>query len=217
MISADCGAQDVMIEEKRMNVTDNRRSMHIAYLNALRTLAFTCAALVLISLTIQSSSQSSGGVKQATQNLAAYTLVPAQARRPAPDLNITDIAGNKLTLSQYRGKVVLLDFWAVDCGGCVIEIPWYVQFDKKFREKGLQLIGLDMYGEAPAYIKPFMEKSQMRYPVAVGNDDIQKRFQSDQLPKTMLIDRQGRIAVSHLGIVDRDAFERDIEELLREQ
>ena len=132
-------------------------------------------------------------------------------------MSVTDIAGNKIALSQYRGKVVLLDFWAVDCGGCVVEIPWYVQFDMKYRDQGLQLIGLDMYGEAPSYIKAFMQKSQMNYPVAVGNEDIQKRFQAEELPKTILIDRQGRVALSHVGIVDRDAFARDIEELLREQ
>lgn len=201
-----------------MNLTDKRRSMPFASLNALRPLAIIVGALVLICLTIQSSGQSSGGVNsQAAQDLAAYTLVPAQARQHAPDLNITDIAGNKLTLPQYRGKVVLLDFWAVDCGLCVIEIPWWVQFDKKYHDKGLQLIGLDAAGESPSYIKSFMQKSQMNYPVALDNDDIQKRFQVEGLPKTILIDRQGRVAVSHDGIVDRDAFARDIEELLREQ
>ena len=74
-----------------------------------------------------------------------------------------------------------------------------------------------MYEEAPSYIKPFMQKSQMNYPVAVGDDDIRKRFQAEELPQTILIDRQGRVALSHVGIVDRDAFARDIEELLREK
>ena len=110
---------------------------------------------------------------------------------------------------------MLLDFWAVGCGGCVIEIPWYVEFDKKYHDKGLQLIGIDMYEESPAYIRPFMQKSQMQYPVAVGNDDIRKRFHADELPKTMLIDRQGRVAVWHVGIVDKATFEHDIQELLK--
>lgn len=144
-----------------------------------------------------------------------YSLIPAQSRQPAPDFALTDISGNKLSLSQFRGKVVLLDFWAVDCGGCVKEIPWYVEFDRQYRAKGLQPIGLDMYGESPDHIKPYMQKTGMHYPVAVGNDDIAKRFQADSLPKTMLIARQGRIAISHVGIVDKAAFERDIEELLK--
>ena len=142
-------------------------------------------------------------------------LVPTRTRVPAPDLRLIDINQKALNLGDYRGKVVLLDFWAVDCGGCVIEIPWYVEFDKKYHDKGLQVIGIDMYGESPAYIKPFMQKSHMQYPVAVGNDDIRNRFHADELPKTILIDRQGRVAVTHVGIVDKATFEKDIQYLLK--
>lgn len=156
----------------------------------------------------QDSSSHSQGSKEPS-------LIPSQSRQPAPELKLADIGGSQVNLASYRGKVVLLDFWAVDCGGCVIEIPWYVEFDQKYRDKGLQVIGVDMYGESPAYIRPFMQKTHMQYPVAVGNDDIRKRFQADELPKTMLIDRQGRVAVSHVGIVDKATFERDIEELLK--
>lgn len=188
------------------------------YPSSFRRITLIAVAFAFISLTLQSPGQTGGAANpEATQSGGAYKLVPIQTRQAAPDFSVTDIVGNKIALSQYRGKVVLLDFWAVDCGGCVIEIPWYVQFDKKYRGQGLQLIGLDMYEEAPNYIKPFMQKSQMNYPVAVGNDDIRKRFQAEELPKTILIDRKGRVAVSHVGIVDRDAFARDIEELLREQ
>ena len=201
-----------------MDSTDGRGLGAAVYPNSFRRIAFIAFAFAFISPTLQSPGQSNGAPNsQAAQSRAAYRLAPIQARQHAPDLSVTDIAGNKISLSQYRGKVVLLDFWAVDCGGCVIEIPWYVQFDKKYRDEGLQLIGLDMYEEAPSYIKPFMQKSQMNYPVAVGNDDIRKRFQAEELPKTILIDRQGRVALSHVGIVDRDAFARDIEELLREK
>ena len=198
--------------------TSVRKLIAAVYLYSFRLVAFIVVALILISPTIQSPGQSSGSViSQSSHRRAAYGLVPIQARKHALDLSVTDIAGNRIALSQYRGKVVLLDFWAVDCGLCVIEIPWWVQFDKKYHDKGLQLIGLDAAGESPSYIKSFMQKSQMNYPVVLGNDDIQKRFQVEGLPKTILIDRQGRVAVSHDGIVDRDAFARDIEELLREQ
>ena len=200
-----------------MNPTVGQGAAADVYPKSLRRITLIALSLALISLTPQSPGQPGGVANpKGTQSGSAYTLIPVSARQAAPDLSITDIAGNKITLSQYRGKVVLLDFWAVDCGGCVIEIPWYVQFDKKYRDQGLQLIGLDMYDEAPSYIKPFMQKSQMNYPVAVGNDDIRKRFQAEELPKTILIDRKGRVAVSHVGIVDRDAFARDNENLIRE-
>src|SRR5579863_1593177 len=142
---------------------------------------------------------------------------PSRSRQPAPELNVSGIAGSSVNLGSDRGKVVLLDFWAVDCGLCVKEIPWYVEFDKKYHDQGLRLLGIDVLEESPAKIKPFMQKAHMNHPVAVGNDDIKNRFQAEELPKTLLIDRQGRVAVSHAGIVDRDEFERDIQELLKEQ
>jgi thiol-disulfide isomerase/thioredoxin len=183
-----------------------------------RMVAFIVLALILVSPSTQSLGQSSGSINsQPSQRRASNGLVPIRARKHAPDLSVVDIAGSRIALSKYRGKVVLLDFWAVDCGLCVTEIPWWVQFDKRYHDKGLQLIGLDMAEESPSYIKPFMQKSQMNYPVALGNDDIQKRFQVEGLPKTLLIDRQGRVATSRAGLVDRDEFARDIEELLREQ
>jgi peroxiredoxin len=175
----------------------------------------TVTAILRVSIGMNTLAQSGKGSSDPAKSGAAYALIPSQSRLAAPELNLTDITGSRLNLSQYRGKVVLLDFWAVDCGGCVIEIPWYVEFDRKYRDKGLQLIGIDMYNESPAYIKPFMQKSHMQYPVAVGNEEIGKRFHADELPKTILIDREGRVAVSHVGIVDKAMFEHDIEELLK--
>ncbi len=184
------------------------------WLRSLRPLTGIFAALLLVAMGCRVASNPTAAPPSQPAR-GANSLLANQSRQRAPDLSLTDISGNTLTLSQFRGKVVLLDFWAVDCGGCVIEIPWYVEFDKKYRARGLQLIGIDMYGESPAYIRPFMQKSGMQYPVAVGNDDIRKRFQADELPKTMLIDREGRVAVSHVGIVNKAAFEHDIEELLK--
>jgi thiol-disulfide isomerase/thioredoxin len=120
-----------------MDSTDGRGLGAAVYPNSFRRIAFIAFAFAFISPTLQSPGQSNGAPNsQAAQSRAAYRLAPIQARQHAPDLSVTDIAGNKISLSQYRGKVVLLDFWAVDCGGCVIEIPWYVEFDKKYRNQG---------------------------------------------------------------------------------
>ena len=132
-----------------------------------------------------------------------------------PDFTITDLNGGTITLSQFKGKVVLLDFWAVACGGCKVEIPWYIAFDRRYRDKGLALIGIDMYGESPKVVKTFMEKTRMNYQVAIGNDELGKRFHVEEMPLTLLIDRNGRVALSHAGIVDKTQFEKDIQELLQ--
>ena len=167
-----------------------------------RNLGFSAAVLLLVA-----------GLCEPAAN--AQQLIPANARKAAPELSIPDLDGRDLSLRQLRGKVVLLDFWAVDCGGCKLEIPWYVDFDRKYRNRGLQLIGIDMYGETPSMIREFMSKSGMQYPVAIGSDEVGARFGLEAMPLTLLIDREGRIAVSHAGVVDPDAFERDIQELLR--
>ena len=85
-------------------------------------------------------------------------VIPASARITAPDFTLTDVHGMPLTLSKYKGRVVLLDFWATTCGGCKVELPWYVDFDHKYRDQGLSVIGLDMYGESADVIRPFMTK-----------------------------------------------------------
>jgi peroxiredoxin len=146
-----------------------------------------------------------------------WQLIPPSARKLAPDFTLTDVRGHSLTLSQHRGQVVLLDFWAVDCGGCKIEIPWYVEFDRRYRSQGLTLIGLDMYGESPQKILPFLQRAHIDYSIAVGTDAIGSRFGLTQMPLTLLIDRKGRIAVEHAGIVDQAQFDSDIRQLLAER
>ena len=147
---------------------------------------------------------------------AVGEMVPVKSRVMAPDFTLTDVQGKTVTLSQYRGRVVLLDFWATTCGGCKIELPWYVAFDGKYRSKGLSVIGLDMYGETPEVIRPFMAKWKMNYPVAIGTDALGDRFGVKEMPLTLLIDKNGKIAVSHVGVVDKAAFESDIQKLLEQ-
>jgi peroxiredoxin len=146
---------------------------------------------------------------------SVYALIPADPRVAAPDFTLTDLSGRTITLSQFRGKVVLLDFWAVECGGCKVEIPWYVAFDRTYRDKGLALIGIDMYGESPDVVRTFMAKAHMNCRVAIGNDALGEQFHVEEMPLTLLIDRSGRIALSHAGIVDKTQFESDIQELLQ--
>jgi peroxiredoxin len=169
-------------------------------------------ATILFALSLAHPAATAGAQSPAPSD---YTLIPAASRIPAADFLLTDLNGKKLTLSQFRGRIVLLDFWAVDCGGCKIEIPWYVAFDKAYRAQGLQLIGIDMYGETPEKVRPFMEKAGMTYPVAIGNDALGAQYHVESMPLTLLIDRDGRIALSHAGIVDRAKFEAAIQQLLR--
>jgi thiol-disulfide isomerase/thioredoxin len=136
---------------------------------------------------------------------------------------LTDAHGKPVTLSGYRGKVVLLDFWATWCGGCKLEIPWYIEFDKKYRDQGLAAIGVSMDDDGWKAVTPFLAKKTdtetggniaMQYPVVIGNPQMAKMYNVTSMPMTLLIDRQGKIALSYTGVVNKNDFESDIKQLL---
>lgn len=155
-----------------------------------------------------------GGTGQA--KIPSSEIIPIAQRLKAPDFTIKDVQDKPFVLAAHKGQVVLLDFWAIACGGCKLELPWYVSFDQQYKSKGLSLVGLDMYGEAPDAVKSFAGAHQMRYPVAIGTDEIGALYHLSAMPLTVLIDRKGRIAVSHAGVVDPKLFEADIKTLLAE-
>ena len=142
-------------------------------------------------------------------------ITASDSRKAAPDFTLTDSKGAPVRLSDYQGKVVLLDFWATWCHGCKTEIPWYIEFQDKYKDNGLAVIGVSMDDDGWKSVKPFLEQNKLNYPVVIGDRALGKRYNVDSMPVTLLIDRDGRIADSHSGMVDKDAFENEIRTLLR--
>ena len=149
--------------------------------------------------------------------LGGPTPAPADnVRKTAPNFTLDDAQGAAIRLSDYKGKVVLLDFWATWCHGCKTEIPWYMEFQNKYKDKGLAVIGVSMDDDGWKSVKPFVEEQKMNYAVVIGNEALAKLYAVDALPVTLLIDRNGKIAVSHAGMVEKDAFEKEIQALLQD-
>jgi peroxiredoxin len=147
------------------------------------------------------------------------TVATVTARKPAPALSLKDANGKSIRLSDYKGRVVLLDFWATWCTGCKLEIPWFIEFEKKYKSKGLSAIGVAVDEEGWRTVKAYLAEHPITYPVVLGDFDVlEKTFRLPaSLPQTLLIDRQGRIAVTHPGVVDKEKFETDIVQLLGER
>lgn len=151
-----------------------------------------------------------------TVQLPAATTA-ANLRKTASDFTLEDSAGHAVQLSSYKGKVVLLDFWATWCGGCKTEIPWYMQFQSAYKDRGLSVIGVSMDDDGWKSVRPFLAQHKLNYPVVIGTQELGKKYGADSLPVTLLIDRDGRIAEAHSGVVDKDAFEADVRALLGEK
>ncbi len=137
--------------------------------------------------------------------------------KPA-NLNFTlkDLDGRDVKLSSYKGKVILLNFWATWCGPCKIEIPWFNEFHQKYKDRGLVVVGISA-DDTVEQLKPFVADHKMTYPVLVGlgRDDVQEALGPVWgLPTTIIISRDGKACHKHIGIAKKADFEKGILGLL---
>ncbi len=140
---------------------------------------------------------------------------PESQRRQAPEFALRDADGKLARLSDYRGKVVLLNFWATWCGPCKLEIPWFIEFERQHKHRGFAVLGIAMDEDGWNVVKPFIQRLRVNYRILMGDDMVAQLYGGvDSLPTTFLIDREGRIASVHIGLVSPRSYERDLEELL---
>jgi peroxiredoxin len=140
-------------------------------------------------------------------------------RKPAADFTLRDANGTAVKLSDYRGKVVLLNFWATWCGPCTLEIPWFIEFEQQYKTQGFAVIGVSMDEEGWNAIKPYMAAHKMNYRVLLGDDSVSQLYGGvESLPTTFLIDRKGRVAFPpHIGLAGKNEYLKEIQGLLGEQ
>ncbi|PYT98800.1 MAG: hypothetical protein DMG38_14100 [Acidobacteria bacterium] len=144
-------------------------------------------------------------------------LTPAGSRKPLPEVALTDSEGTAVKLSAYKGRVVLLDFWATWCEGCKQEIPWFMEFQDKYNKTGLTVVGASLDDDGWKSVTPYLREHKINYRIVMGTFESAKPLGVDKgMPVTLLIDRTGKIADLHVGMVDKAAFEREIQNLLKE-
>lgn len=165
--------------------------------------------LTAVSVLCSCSGASSAKSSQAEQKQSA-------GRKLAPDFTLTDANGQSVKLSDYRGKVVLLNFWATWCGPCQIEIPWFEEFEQQFKSKGFEVVGVSMDDDGWKVVKPYITEHKLNYRVLLGNETVSQLYGGlDALPTTFMIGRDGKFAFSpHIGLAGKNEYLSEIESLL---
>ncbi len=148
----------------------------------------------------------------------------APAAAAAPDFTVKDLDDKDVSLSQFKGKVVLVNFWATWCEPCREEIPWLIQFQNKYSAKGFTILGIAVDEEGKKVVQPYVLKERfdvngtptpMNYPILIGNDGIGDKFGGlIGYPTSVLISRDGRIVRKITGIINERELSKTIEGLL---
>lgn len=169
----------------------------------------TTAACFLTGLAL------SGIAGQPLRSEGAEGICSAGARAVNLNLTFQDIHGKPFVLSAYKGKVVLLEFWATWCPPCRKQIPGLIELYNRYRSRGFAVIGVAM-DESTSDVKRFAKRLKMNYPILIGagRDDLEPVFGPLPLPTSFLIARDGRICAQHDGFTPQEQFERGIVPLL---
>ena len=162
----------------------------------------------------------------AGQKGAHAAVVPQASRQVAPALQLADSSGTNMQVTDYRGKVVLLNFWATDCGGCKLEIPWLIELESAHKSDSFTVVGVSMdtsyqgsksADEAWSKVKPFVTDHKLNYPVVMGDATLINSYKLGAVPETYLIDKRGRIAAIYSGVIDKSDVDSNINKLLAEK
>jgi thiol-disulfide isomerase/thioredoxin len=181
-------------------------------------------SLFLVAVVLMAGSFSGCNFKKwlnasAQENGASKGPLPA-----APDATFQDLDGKDVSIASLKGKVVVLNFWATWCEPCQVEIPWMIDLQQKYSDKGFTLLGAAMDDEGKSVVEPYVQKTEfdvdghqmkMNYPIVLGTDDIASKFGGlIGLPTTVIITRDGKIAKRFIGLANREQLEKQVKALL---
>jgi peroxiredoxin len=168
---------------------------------------------------------SSAGDKDRNDSKAKDNSAPALPPLPealrkgavAPDFTLADLKGNPVQLSSFKGKAVVINFWATWCEPCKVEMPWLVDLQKKYGSQGLQILGVAMDDADDATIHEFAVKMGVNYPVLKGTEAVADLYGGlEGLPATFFVDRSGKIADQVIGLMSKSVIEGAIKQALEQ-
>ena len=186
-----------------------------------------CLILVLTFIVAGCKKKEPEPTQQATQaeveaeekptKLAVDKTPPEPAREPAPSFTLQDLNGKQVSLSDFKGKVVVLDFWATWCPPCVKEIPHFIELHEQYKDRGFAMVGISLDHQGVSVVKSFVRKYQVNYPILMTDGRVDKAYGGiTGIPTTFVIDSAGNIRQKYVGYRDKAIFEADIKALLEE-
>ncbi len=152
-------------------------------------------------------------------NFAAPVLRAGDAFKPfpMPSWTLKDVDGKSISSDEFKGKVVVLDFWATWCGPCRSEIPGYVKLQKKYQDIGLAIVGVSLDQDGPAKVQEFMRDQGINYRIVMGDDKIADAFGGvEAIPTTFIIDRNGTVQFRKVGALAPETFEAELKPYLKQ-
>lgn len=152
-------------------------------------------------------------VMAAASSMAVKPLSAEGSHPLAPPLSFSSLAGEKIQLAQFRGSVVLLNFWTTSCSVCLSEIPMLSALQTQYASQGLRVVGVALDDQIET-VRRFTEKRRLGYTVVVASHKIQEQLGVEGFPVTLVIGRDGRIYSQHSGAVKKEALESEVTQLL---
>jgi thiol-disulfide isomerase/thioredoxin len=159
--------------------------------------------------------------RQPRKGQVKLSVADAKDAKPAPQLTLKALDGKEVSLEQYRGKVVLVNFWATWCEPCQVEIPWLIEMQQKYSAQGFTILGIAMDDDGASIVTPWVQKerfdvngtkSAMNYPIVIGNDAAADKFGGLLgYPTSVLISRDGKILKRITGIITPDEISKSVE------
>jgi len=139
----------------------------------------------------------------------------AATPQPAPAWTLKDLDGKAVSLADFKGKIVVLNFWATWCPPCVREIPDFIAVQKEYQDKGVVFVGISVDSIQPAVVAAFVKKMGVNYPILLTTDDVSAKYGADEgVPITCVIKRDGTIAVKQVGLYEKADLESELKQLL---
>ena len=171
--------------------------------------------LVLVFIAAVVAAMLLAGIRTARKNRAGGTAPGQLIGQTAPDFELESLDGKNVKLSEFRGKAVLLNFWATYCGPCKIEMPWFVEMQKEFGPQGFQIVGVAMDDASAEDIAKFAKEMGVNYPILLGKESVGQSYGGvGVLPTTFFVDRDGKITAREFGLQSRSVFVDNIKKAL---